>query len=265
MSSLRVSELDLLRFLAALAVLFFHYSFRSAAPNAACEMSYPWLAPVAKYGYLGVELFFMISGFVILMSAECGRLRDFVVSRIVRLYPAFWACCTLTLIVTVAIGGPRFSASLNQYLINMTMMSGFFGVPSIDGVYWSLFVELQFYALVCVVLLLGRIHQAESFLIAWLVAAVVLEIVPIEELRWVLIADYASYFIAGATFFLIWSQGITKMRIATVALSWMLAAFQSLKHLRGFEGYYDTNMNGYVVVGIITAFFFVTLLVSLPS
>ncbi|MCU0650139.1 MAG: hypothetical protein MUF00_19285, partial [Gemmatimonadaceae bacterium] len=76
----------------------------------------------AKYGYLGVELFFMISGFVILMTAANGSVRDFVISRAVRLYPAFWVCCTATFLVTMFIGEPRYSASLEQYIVNMTML-----------------------------------------------------------------------------------------------------------------------------------------------
>ncbi len=138
----RVNEIDLLRFIAAMAVVFFHYSFRGYAAGVMPVMPYPAFAPLSKYGYLGVELFFMISGFVILMTAAGGSLRKFLVSRIVRLYLAFWACCTLTFAVTAASGDPRFSTTMGHYLGNMTMLSGFFGVPLIDGAYCSLLVEL---------------------------------------------------------------------------------------------------------------------------
>ena len=141
----RISEIDLLRFFAALAVVFFHYSFRGFSADGLSKVSYPLLAPISKYGYLGVELFFMISGFVILMTADTGSIRTFAVSRFVRLYPAFWICCSLTFAISVMLGGGRDYPSANQYLINMTMFSGFVGVPPIDGVYWSLFVELKFF------------------------------------------------------------------------------------------------------------------------
>src|SRR5215467_4825559 len=106
----RVNEIDLLRFLAALSVVLFHYSFRGYAADSMSLMPYPPLAPFAKYGGLGVELFFMISGFVILMTAANGSLKGFVASRFVRLYPAFWTCCTITFVVTLAIGAPYFHA-----------------------------------------------------------------------------------------------------------------------------------------------------------
>jgi peptidoglycan/LPS O-acetylase OafA/YrhL len=262
MTRTRVNELDLLRFFAALAVVFFHYSFRGYAADNMSVMPYPLLAPFSKYGHLGFELFFMISGFVILMTAASGSLRGFVVSRVVRLYPAFWACCTITFAVTIAIGAPRYSASISQYLVNMTLLSGFVGVPSIDGGYWSLFVEMQFYALVAVVLVIGRIHQAQLFLIFWLVASVALEILPMHVLRYLLVVDYSAFFIAGAVFFLIWSKGLTRARAAIIALSWGLAIFQSTNKLSGFEEHYNTSMSSCVVAGIISTFFVVMFLVS---
>ncbi len=97
----RVSELDLLRFFAAFSVLLYHYTFRGYAAGDMSIMPYPLLAPISKYGYLGVDLFFLISGFVILMSASSGSLKRFAISRIVRLYPAFWVCCTVTFIAII--------------------------------------------------------------------------------------------------------------------------------------------------------------------
>jgi peptidoglycan/LPS O-acetylase OafA/YrhL len=263
MSSTRVNEIDLLRFFAALSVVFFHYSFRGFAADAMSVMPYPLLAPVSKYGYLGVELFFMISGFVILMTAESGNLRRFLISRFVRLYPTFWACCTITFAVTIIIGEPRYSASVGQYLVNMTMLSGFFGIPSIDSVYWSLFVEMKFYALVAAVLIIGRIHQAQFFLVFWLVASFALEFFPIGALRSLLIVDYSAFFIAGAMCFLIWSQGVSRIGVTVIALSWSLAIFQSLNALTSYEKHYNVKFSSSIVAGIITAFFVVTLLVSL--
>jgi len=263
MTSTRVNEIDLLRFFAALAVVFFHYTFRGYAADDMSVMPYPLFAPFSQYGYLGVELFFMVSGFVILMTAANGSLRGFIVSRFVRLYPAFWACCTITFATIFAIGGSRYSASVSQYLINMTMMSGFIGVPPIDGAYWSLFVEMRFYALVGVVLFFGRIHQAQLFLILWLIASVILEILHIAILRYLLIVDYSPYFISGATYFLVWSKGISLTRVGMIIMSWCLALFHSLRAVPTHIKLYNTNMSSYVVAGIVTTFFFLMLLISL--
>ncbi len=258
----RVNEIDLLRFLAALAVVFFHYSFRGFAADSMSVMPYPMLAPYSKYGYLGVNLFFIISGFVILMTAASGNLRLFLVSRFVRLYPAFWACCTITYAITVAIGGARFSASFSQYLINMTMLNGFIGVPSIDGAYWSLNVEIRFYVLVTIVLVIGRIHQAQLFLIVWLAASIALQCFPIYKLSYLLVSDYSAYFIAGSTFFLVWSQGYSLIRIWVLVLSWGLALVQAIQGLSWFEKHFKINLDSITICGIITLFFVVMLLVA---
>jgi len=263
MQSKRVNEIDLLRFLAAVVVVLFHYAFRGTAADDRTTMAYPLLAPVAKYGYLGVELFFLISGFVILMTASRGSLRNFTISRIVRLFPAFWACCTISFVAILVLGGSRYSATLGQYLVNMTLLSGFVGVPSIDGVYWSLFIEMQFYALVAVLLVLGRIHQAQLFLTLWLAATVALEIVPINRLRFLLITDYAVYFIAGATAFLVWSRGVSVFRLALIGCCLLIAIHQAFEAIPGFERYYQTRMDRFVVAGIIVSFFVVLMAVAL--
>ncbi len=261
-SATRVNEIDLLRFLAALAVVIFHYAFRGFAADAMSLMPYPLLAPIAKYGYLGVELFFMISGFVILMTAANGNLTSFLVSRLVRLYPAFWACCTLTFTLTLIMGGPRFTAFFTQYLINMTMLNGFFGVPSIDGAYWSLFVEMQFYAMVAVMLATKSVARAEQWLWLWLVASIALEIVPIGKLRYLLIVEHSAFFIAGASYFLIWSKGKSLFRLIIIASSLLLAIYQSGQGLAEFERYYHTPMNFWMIVCIITSFFLLFLLIA---
>lgn len=263
MATTRINEIDLVRFIAALAVVFFHFTFRGYAADHMTIMPYPWLTSASKYGYLGVELFFMISGFVILMSAANGSLRDFVISRVVRLYPAFWACCTITFLATLAIGGSSYFASLSQYLVNMTMLSGFIGVPSIDGAYWSLFVELRFYVLVVIILMMGRIHQAQTFILLWLIASVALEVVQIGKLRYLLITDYSSFFIAGATYFIILSKGMTLSRVSIILISWCLSIFQSIHNLREFENHYNTTISAVIVATIITAFFALMMLISL--
>jgi peptidoglycan/LPS O-acetylase OafA/YrhL len=263
MKNNRVNEIDLLRFFAALSVVIFHYTFRGYAADSLSVIAYPSLASFTKYSYLGVELFFMISGFVILMTAANGSLRRFLISRIVRLYPAFWACCTLTFLVIITFGDYRYSVSLRQYLINMTMLSEFVGVASIDGVYWSLFVEMRFYILVSVLLLAGKIQHTQFFLMLWWLISVALEVFPIWRLRHLLIVNYSAYFIAGASFFLIWSQGITVARISLLILAWGLAIFESINALPEFEKHYNTTMNHTAIVGIVSCFFIIMLLVSI--
>jgi peptidoglycan/LPS O-acetylase OafA/YrhL len=262
-STSRVDEIDLLRFLAALAVVLFHYAFRGYAADDLSVMDYPLLTPFAKYGYLGVDLFFMISGFVILMTAANASLKGFLVSRVVRLYPAFWACCTITFLMTLAIGGDRFTVTVRQYLVNMVMLGGRFGQDPIDGVYWSLAVEIRFYVLVALVLIIGKIHRMQMLLFVWLAGTVLVDVYPFIKLRDFLAVDYSGYFIAGAAYFLIRSHGLSAKRIVLVLGAWCLSLYQSLSVLPDFEDHYGTSISPAVVVAAITAFFGIMLLISL--
>jgi peptidoglycan/LPS O-acetylase OafA/YrhL len=135
----RLTELDALRGLAALMVVFFHFTMgREEA-----KLGF-------KLGTTGVDLFFIISGFVIYMSlSRVKNSLDFVINRVSRLYPTYWTCVTFTfiLIATHAIikSTPWGSTDLIQYLANMTMFQFYFEIKSIDGTYWTMIIEMIFY------------------------------------------------------------------------------------------------------------------------
>lgn len=263
MPSNRVYEIDLLRFLAALSVVLFHYTFRGYAADGMSIMPYPLLAPYAKYGFLGVQLFFMISGFVILMTAQGGSLKKFVISRIVRLYPAFWACCTITFLVTLMLGAGRYAASLQTYLVNMTMTSQFVHQPDIDGVYWSLFVEMRFYVLIGLILLFRKMARIELILTLWLIVSSVEVFVPVPKLGFFLVPEFASYFIAGATFYMIYANGFTVRRLAVVLGALAMSLHHTLSLIAGLEQHYHVAFHAYVLASAIVAFYIVLLLVAL--
>jgi peptidoglycan/LPS O-acetylase OafA/YrhL len=258
----RLKELDLLRFLAAIAVVFFHYAFRGYAKGDMSTMPYPLLAEPAKYGYLGVELFFMISGFVILMTAASNNLSAFFISRVVRLCPAFWVCCTLTFLITLAIGQPRFTANLYQYIINMTFLGDLMGIPPIDGVYWSLFVEIKFYLMISILLGFKKIEKIETYLVLWLLISATAEVFAFEKMRSILITDYSAYFIAGATFYTIWAKGFTKTRALLLAGALALASYTAIVWAELLETKYSTEFNLLIVCSIIILFFMTFFLIA---
>ncbi|MCY1046855.1 acyltransferase [Corallococcus sp. bb12-1] len=140
----RLIELDALRGLAALAVALYHFT-------AEYSDLYGHSAPLwgeARFGKYGVQLFFAISGFVILMSLErVTRVRDFVSSRAARLYPAYWAAVLLTFTVVSLFGLPNREFSLQTALVNLTMFHELVRAPHVDTVYWTLTIELSFYLL----------------------------------------------------------------------------------------------------------------------
>jgi peptidoglycan/LPS O-acetylase OafA/YrhL len=95
----RIAVIDGLRLLAAVAVAFYHFSGSERVGEAwggTTSHLFPTLGRFSAYGFLGVELFFMISGFVICMSAWGRPLGDFARSRITRLFPAYWPAVLIT-------------------------------------------------------------------------------------------------------------------------------------------------------------------------
>lgn len=85
----RYYEIDLLRFIAAITVVLYHFTFAGYHFGGLSPVQYPGLEEVFKYGFLGVQLFFIISGYVVLMSAQGKTLKQFFTSRVTRLYPAY--------------------------------------------------------------------------------------------------------------------------------------------------------------------------------
>jgi peptidoglycan/LPS O-acetylase OafA/YrhL len=152
----RLGELDSLRGLAAVTVMVYHYCAYLSGRNPDF--------PVPDVGIIAVAGFFIISGFVILMATEKHTLKGFVGSRLIRIYPAYWLCLALT-VVLVPLLGVAARPSGREVAFNATMVQSFFFVRSIDDVYWTLQVEVSFYAVIAVLMALGWLKRTE-----WLAA-----------------------------------------------------------------------------------------------
>ena len=135
----RYEELDALRGVASLMVVFFHFT---------------WRRPEANLGFIlgttGVDLFFIISGFVIFMSLnKITRSTDFIINRVSRLYPTYWTCVTFTFIIliinTLYTAGPTAQIPWWTYFANMTMFQYYLRAPDLDGPYWTMITEMLFY------------------------------------------------------------------------------------------------------------------------
>src|SRR5678809_433623 len=151
------------------------------------------------------------------MTAASGSKSHFVVSRVVRLYPAFWICCTATFVVSLFVTKMR-HVSPHEYLLNMTMLGGFLGVRPVDSVYWSLFVEIQFYFVVFLMLLFRQMHRVKALLGIWLCLYTASTIHPVPVVSFLLIPHWAPYFIAGAMFFLISREGLSAYKLGVLGV-----------------------------------------------
>ena len=228
----RLLELDSLRGLAALSVVLYHYSFMYGKFYGRDHQPFfSW-----SRGNLGVYFFFIISGFVILMTVSRAKsILDFAVSRVSRIYPAYWVAVALTFtVMTIAGTWPERRIGGGAAIVNLTMLQQFVHVPNVDGVYWTLQYELVFYGLALALLMLGLVRRVE-FVSAGLL---ILSLLYWEALRgdlfvhfgpagalfkWglilLLIFQNVQYFVTGVMLYRIWNDRFTPFRAAIVALS----------------------------------------------
>jgi peptidoglycan/LPS O-acetylase OafA/YrhL len=201
----RIADLDALRGLAALAVVLYHYTVRFGelyGQDAAPLMAVPW-------GHYGVQLFFGISGFVIFMTLDrTSSLLDFAVSRASRLYPAYWTAILLTSAAVALAGMNEVALSPAHTAANLTMMQGFAGLPSVDGVYWTLSVELAFYLAMAALWQLRLLGRIETLLLVWLALRWIWTFAPIltgVEPSWLLgallVQEHIAFFALGIAAF----------------------------------------------------------------
>ncbi|WP_417805575.1 acyltransferase family protein [Thalassospira lucentensis] len=146
-----MAAIDGLRAIAVLMVIAFHYLGRW--PNDYTGLS---ISPMFEFGWLGVDLFFIISGYCIAMTASrAGSLAIFWGRRFGRIYPAYVAGVILTFFLVSAFGLPGKEVTAFQAAGNLVFLNAL-GFPPVDGVYWSLIVELKFYAIYGLLLCISR-------------------------------------------------------------------------------------------------------------
>jgi peptidoglycan/LPS O-acetylase OafA/YrhL len=265
----RLYEIDLLRITAALAVVVYHYTFSGHARHLT-SVAFPALSTVTRYGYLGVDVFFLISGFVVLLSAWGRRPRDFVISRVVRLYPAYWAAVSITAIVAITLSHGLFTVTPARYAANMTMLNSLPNIPNVDVVYWSLWAEIRFYLLVLVLAWIGITRaRVIRLLWLWLAATAVIEVHvlpagPAGLLDLIVQSQWSHYFIAGMALCLIYRAGGLCWQLgAILVIAYANAVYQAIHFAQRVSGRYHQVLHLPVVVVVITVIFIVMTLVAL--
>lgn len=195
----RLELLDYGRFFAAIMVVLYHYTFNGIANGKLSSLSHiPELIEFTKYGYLGVELFFMISGYVIFYSARNRSAAQFAASRAIRLYPSYWFAVLFTSAIAWMWATTQMQVTPLQTLVNLSMFQSYLGIGHVDGVYWTLVLEVQFYVLVLLCLFLGWQDRLEILFSWWPVVMVLALLAGLD--RAPLLGGYFSYFAAGALF-----------------------------------------------------------------
>ncbi len=196
--------LNALRGIAALSVVLFHYTakYREFFGHSFSEQL------DFKYGYYGVSLFFIISGFVIFMTVnKVKTTSEFIYRRFIRLYPTFWICMLITFFGVNYWGLlPKLFTSWKDALFNLTMfyrnLQMLTDIKDVDGAYWSLLPELRFYFLIVLVLFFKQIKNIKCVGLVWLVLIVIENyLCHIRILGMFIDLQFGGFFMAGILFY----------------------------------------------------------------
>lgn len=239
----RLKELDALRGIAALGVVLYHltskYDYLYGHAITGLFPHYP-----DNPGRYGVELFFMISGFVIFLTLnKTEKVKDFIVSRFSRLFPVYWASILVTVLFVSLFPMDDLLGQIQPdvILVNLSMLQSLIWYRHVDPSYWSLGFELMFYFLMAIQLGRNKIHQIDRFCVIWLSfealltglfivsqSKIVVTLTPIfASLPW------AHLFIAGIMFYKIKSGSANKFHYVILAcclaLHWILMGMHTAR------------------------------------
>lgn len=221
---------DILRFLAAVMVMFYHYGFWVwAFPDGVSARATGGIPPhpemaFAGSGWVGVQVFFVISGFVIAFSAEKSTPLRFFEARFRRLVPAVWVCAPISAIVLL-MAGLSWPTDAVIRLVRTGLFVPF--EPWVDSVYWTLGIEIAFYAIVWVLLRLGRFDLMETVAIVIGLASTLFWCLyfafgwtDLAETRWLQLAlvHHGAFFAVGVLIWLMRFKAATPPRLAFTAL-----------------------------------------------
>jgi peptidoglycan/LPS O-acetylase OafA/YrhL len=193
--------IDLVRFSSALMVACFHVGYSSLKPGSRGEplvdgsISFPE-GRVFFWGWVGVEIFFVISGFVIANSANGSTPFRFLRSRMERLYPAVWICATISAVVWLISGAEPMQDVIVEYLHTITLWP--LGAW-VDAPYWTIACEIVFYGLVFLLLLGRSFHRLEKFAIAVVImSSVFWTLYLVVTLSHTAVPPLLTFFVSGA-------------------------------------------------------------------
>ncbi len=226
MTNNRLETLDSLRGIAALIVVLYHFTTRYYELfNTKRDFEFSFI-----YGHYGVEIFFIISGFVIFLTLTRTKSSlDFISSRFIRLFPTYWISVTLSFIVISIFSLQGREVSFSEYLINLSMIHLELGIKSVDGVYWTLLYELKFYFLMLILYYFNFLKKVDIIAFLFLVLIIVLNLFSFEEtiiykiLNKVFIFNFLYLFIAGIMFYKIMNKEFNIIVFINLILSFYIS------------------------------------------
>lgn len=184
MKKQRIELLDSFRFIAVMAVLFYHFTSLWMTKYPYGDLYHRIFHHAFDYGFLGVQFFYMISGFVISYTLEnTAGLLSFYRNRFSRLFPPMLLCSVLTFLAVHFLDQDHLFKNAHEIknflpgltFINPTFWTLMTGVEFhwMNGSYWSLWVEVQFYLVSSALYFISKRHFFRNMLLAGIVISTI--------------------------------------------------------------------------------------------
>ena len=241
-------SIALMRALAALVVIYDHlvgiWLERNGVGWRPARFLDTWLFEpfhiMAHGGGLAVAVFFLVSGFVIVYVGQRESSAKFAIRRALRIYPALWVSILLLLAAYSAVMLAGATRGLDEYAVMqvlrnpaplgyiaaaMTLLNYIIGTPPINGVAWTLVVEVMFYAVVLALLPLFRTRPRTAILAAFALLTFLQVVAKTNSVVFLITINgvYVSYLFLGSLVYLRWAG-----RIGNAFLLVMSVAFAAL-------------------------------------
>ena len=203
-------------------------------PGTATSSFHDLVVSATRHGYIGVALFFVISGYCIAGAAARAMqsvrpASQFLRHRFRRIFPPYWWSIVLTVMLalgTIFLGGKSWSSifpiDVRGWLLNFALLQGPFGVGDIQSVYWSLTIELQFYLVVGCLLL---VPVRTDWMVAWFaVATGILRPFPSIHLAGTFIDHWGQFSAGMACFYWLYNSLGSRRSAALMLLATSISA-----------------------------------------
>lgn len=227
----RLTHVDALRGLAALAVCLFHFTRHK--PGFPPDGSL--LKVICQYGYLGVEVFFVISGFIIPLALFRSRYRiahfhRFLAKRVMRIDPPYLITAALSIMlfsIAAHIRGTSYPISVPALLAHVGYLNDMLKLPWAVPIFWTLAIEFQYYVFIALCFPVFTAPDKKIpvlFCLIFLLAGLLTSYSP-------LVFYYSPLFACGFFCYLNWQGQVGR----SVTILLLCLTFLSIYHKLGIE------------------------------
>lgn len=129
-----------------------------------------------SWGNIGVNIFFIISGFYLIdpsyIEYSYSDVKKNIIKLMKKLYPGYFICISLCWLVTRIYPLPGRTVSFNEYMANVFLVNRWVGMPYVDGAHWYLSVLIEISVIVFLIMPFNIYRRFETYIIWSIIAAI---------------------------------------------------------------------------------------------